>query len=761
MPKSSTYTAAHWGVYEVNSSQGHPVITALSADPDPSEIGLHMAAPSLRQVRIARPAIRKSWLEGGPGTNPHLRGREPLVEVEWDVALDLVAKDLDRIIKDHGNQAIFGGSYGWASAGRFHHAQSQVHRFLNLIGGYVSHVDNYSLGAGRVILPHVVASTEILLDQHTSWEVMAEHTKLFVTFGGVPVKNAQMSAGGAGRHRVTPGMQAMQARGANFVNISPVSDNMPVEAEWLAIRPNTDVALMLGIAHTLIMENLADRSFLASHCVGFDRFEAYVVGASDGVAKTPEWAAGITGVAADRIPELARQMARARTMLNISWSLQRAVHGEQPFWMLVTLAAMLGQIGLPGGGFGVGYGALNSVGHANVKFKAGAFPQGNNPCPAFIPVARIADLLTRPGETFTYNGVTHSYPDIKAVYWAGGNPFHHHQDLNRLLKAWERPEMIIVNEPYWTPTAKLADIVLPVTTPLERNDIGASGGEDFIVAMKKVSEPFAEARDDFSIFCELSKRMNVNFDDGLDEDGWLRRLYGITRTNAADKGIDMPDFERFWEEGLFDLQPMAKPMIMLEQFRHDAAAFPVPTPSGKIEIFSETLASFDLADCPAHPTWLQPPEWLGSQKHPAVTLHLISDQPTRRLHSQLDASPHSRAGKINDREPVDIHPLDAADRGIGQDDLVEIFNARGRCLSSARLTDAVMRGVVRLSTGAWFDPDWSTGVEKHGNPNAVTLDQGASSLSQGCSAQTCLVEIRRLEGNAPPVTAFIIPVDRD
>ncbi|RYE64361.1 MAG: Asp-tRNA(Asn)/Glu-tRNA(Gln) amidotransferase GatCAB subunit C, partial [Oxalobacteraceae bacterium] len=302
MRKSKTYTAAHWGIYEVNSDQGYPVITALSADPDPSEIGLHMATQSLRQVRIARPAIRKSWLEGGPGTNPHLRGREPFVEVEWDVALDLVAKDLDRIVKNHGNQAIFGGSYGWASAGRFHHAQSQVHRFLNLIGGYVSHVDNYSLGAGRVILPHVVASTEILLDQHTSWEVMAEHTELFVTFGGVPVKNAQMSAGGAGRHRVTPGMQAMQARGANFVNISPVSDNMPVEAEWLAIRPNTDVALMLGIAHTLIAENLADRTFLASHCVGFDRFEAYVVGASDGVAKTPEWATGITGVVADRIP---------------------------------------------------------------------------------------------------------------------------------------------------------------------------------------------------------------------------------------------------------------------------------------------------------------------------------------------------------------------------------------------------------------------------------------------------------------------------
>ena len=328
------------------------------------------------------------------------------------------------------------------------------------------------------------------------------------------------------------------------------------------------------------------------------------------------------------------------------------------------------------------------------------------------------------------------------------------------MKAWERPETIIVNEPYWTPTAKLADIVLPVTTPLERNDIGASGGEDFIVAMKKVAEPFAEARDDFAIFCALGERMQIDFADGLDEDGWLRRLYGITQSSAADKGVDMPDFERFWEEGLFDLQPMAKPMIMLEQFRYDPAAFPLPTPSGKIEIFSETLARFELQDCPAHPTWLQPPEWLGSNIHPTDSLHLISDQPTRRLHSQLDASPHSKAGKITGREPVDLHPLDAEARGIVQGDLVEIYNERGRCLSAARVTDAVMRGVVRLSTGAWFDPDFATGLEKHGNPNAVTLDQGASSLSQGCSAQTCLVEIRRVTYHAPVITAFRIPVER-
>lgn len=756
-PAGKMHTVAHWGVYEVDASQSEPLIQGFAQDPDPSPIGLHMAATGLADVRVRRPAIRKSWLEEGPGANPHLRGREPFVEVDWDRALDLLAKELERVRHDHGNEAIFGGSYGWASAGRFHHAQSQVHRFLNLIGGYVSHVDNYSLAAGRVILPHAVASTEFLLDQHTSWDVMAESTQLFVTFGGVPVKNAQMSAGGAGRHRVVAGMQAMEQNGTRFVNIGPVSDNMPVASEWIALRPNTDVALMLALAHVLHIEDLANLEFLQSHCVGYDRFAAYLTGASDGLAKTPEWAEPICGIAAARIEALAREMASGRTMLNISWSLQRAVHGEQPFWMLVTLAAMLGQIGLPGGGFGVGYGALNSVGHDNVRFKSGAFPQGENPVKAFIPVARIADMLLYPGSKFTYNGKEYTYPHIRLVYWAGGNPFHHHQDLNRLLKAWEKPDTIVVNEPYWTPTAKLADIVLPVTTPLERNDISSSGGEDLIVAMGKVMEPLGEARNDFDIFNALSMRMGVDFSEGLDEEGWLRRLYDVTRANAADKGVTMPDFDRFWQDGVVDLLPLRKPVVMLQDFRRSPDRYPVPTPSGKIEIFSETLSGFALQDCLGHPAWFEPPEWLGNRGG-SDQLHLISDQPVRRLHSQLDASPHSKEGKIKGREPAYLNAADARDRALAQGDLIEIYNDRGRLISAVMVSDAIMPGVIRLSTGAWFDMDHERQLERHGNPNAVTADIPSSSLAQGCSAQTCLVRVRKVDKHyAAAVQAFNHP----
>ena len=755
------YTASHWGIYEVREAGSSPRLEAFPGDPDPSPIGLHQLDPELMRLRVRRPAIRRSWLEHGPCAAPELRGREPFVEVEWDRALDLVAAEIDRVRKAHGNEAIFGGSYGWASAGRFHHAQSQVHRFLNAAGGYVRHMDSYSLGAARALMPHIVAPIDHLQVTHTSWDVMAEHTKLFVTFGGVPVKNAQITAGGVGQHRVGPGLHRMGTAGVRFVNVGPVRDNLDTggPVEWWPIPPNTDTALMLGLAWVLRDEGLLDRDFLDRHCVGFERFERYLTGAEDGVAKDPRWAAKITRVPAEQIAALARDMTATRTMLNISWSLQRATYGEQPFWMLVTLAAMLGQIGLPGGGFGLGYGATNATGTPHLRLSGPTLSQGKNAVSAFIPVARIADMLLNPGQPFTYQGKTQRYPDIHLIYWAGGNPYHHHQDLNKLLRAWQKPDTIVVQEQFWTATAKLADIVLPATTSMERNDIGFGKGEGYLVAMRQVIPPVGEARDDYAIFSDLADRLGASdtFTEGLDEAGWLRRLYDECRDRSATAGVDLPEFDTFWEEGLIDLTGHDRPAVLLDRFRADPQANPLRTPSGKIEICSENIASFGLDDCPGYPVWREPREWLGSAAAKEFPLHLLTDQPVRRLHSQLDASPWSREGKIDGREPVYMNPQDAEARGIRDGEVVELFNGRGRCLSAAILTDDVMPGVAKLATGAWFDPDWETGLDKHGNPNVLTLDVGASGFSQGCSAQTCLVQIRRAANYVPDVSAFDLP----
>src|SRR5690349_10190988 len=168
---------------------------------------------------------------------------------------------------------------------------------------------------------------------------------------------------------------------------------------------------------------------------------------------------------------------------------------------------MLGQIGLPGGGFGVGYGAINLMGSPHPGFDGPTLPQGTNHVGQFIPVARIADMLFNPGAEYDYNGKRLTFPDIRLIYWAGGNPFHHHQDLNRLRRAWEKPDTIIIHEQFWNASARMADIVLPATTTLEREDIGFASREPHLIAMRQLTPPVGEARDDYAIFAELARRL--------------------------------------------------------------------------------------------------------------------------------------------------------------------------------------------------------------------------------------------------------------
>ncbi|WP_102225389.1 molybdopterin-dependent oxidoreductase [Acidimangrovimonas sediminis] len=755
------YSAAHWGIYEIHGSDNAPKLRPFRKDPDASPIGLHQMAPELAALRVRRPAIRRSWLEGGPGGRGDLRGRDSFVEVSWDEAVGHVAAELTRVRATHGNRAIFGGSYGWASAGRFHHAQSQLKRFLNCVGGFVAHKTSYSLGAGHTLLPHVVAPLTDLFKQHTSWDVLADHCTLFVSFGGVPAKNTQVASGGAARHRCREGLRNMAASGTRFVNFSPVADNLDTggPVEWIPIRPGTDTAVMLALAHEIVAAGAEDREFLSRCCTGWDRFLPYLQGATDGCAKTADWAAEISGVPAARIRTLAQEMTAHRTMINCAWALQRAEHGEQPFWMTIVLAAILGQIGLPGGGFGLGYGAENSIGSPHVALSGPTLSQGVNPVADFIPVARIADMLLNPGAAFTYDGARLTYPDIRLVWWAGGNPFHHHQDLGRLERAWQKPETIIVNEPFWTPTARRADIVLPATTPLEREDLSYATLEGVLVASRQVQPPLAGALDDHEIFRRVARVMGVEdaFAEGRSSAEWLRHLYDETRRRWQAQGIAMPEYDAFLQEGILDLSDRDERRVMLQAFRADPEGAPLPTPSGRIEIFSDRIDGFGLADCKGHPAWFAPDEALSGPRAQEFPLHLISDQPVRRLHSQLDASPHSVAGKIAGREPVSMHPQDASARGLQHGDAVEIWNGRGLCVSIVRVTPEVMPGVVKLSTGAWYDPDPATGHERHGNPNALTADRGASGLSQGCGAQSCLVDVRKLDAEAAGADPFRLP----
>lgn len=760
---ASVHTGSHWGAYQANLQDGR-LVTVTPHPQDPAPAPLLEALPSAvyHESRIAQPMVRQGYLEHGPASDRAGRGVEPFVPVSWDQALDLLAGELRRVQQTYGNEAIFASS-GWASAGVFHHAGSQLFRFLNGLGGYVSSVTNWSFGAASVILPHVVGSMDPLT-RLTAWPTLRDHTKLLVMFGGMAPKNLQVQNGGLVQHRTLDWLRQLRQAGVECVNISPMRSDAAdlLEAEWLAIRPNTDTALMLALAHTLLVEGRHDEAFLERYCVGFERFRAYLLGTHDGQPKDARWAAAITDLPAERIQRLARQMAAVRTMITVSWSIQRADHGEQPYWAAMTLAAMLGQIGLPGGGVGFGYGATGGNGNAAARMPQPKLPTGSNRVKTFVPVARFADMLLNPGAPYDFNGQRLTYPDIRLVYWCGGSPFHKVQDLNKLLRAWQRPDTIIIHEPWWTPSARRADIVLPCTTTLERNDIGVSRFDGCYFAMQQAIAPVGEARSDYDIYSALAARLGFaeHFTEGRSEMAWLRHLYAETCQEAAQQQLTLPPFEAFWEAGMVEVPRPESPPVLFAAFRQDPEAHPLQTPSGRIEIFSETIDRFGYEDCPGHATWLEPAEWLGSAQSAQYPLHLLSNQPSSRLHSQLDCSTVSLQAKVAGREALWLHPDDATARGIHDGDVVRIYNVRGSCLAGAVVTTAIRPGVVQLATGAWFDPaDPATlgSLDKHGNPNVLTLDKGTSKLGQCSSAQTVLVEVERLTGSPPPLTAFTPP----
>ncbi len=754
---------SHWGAYRADVRDGRLVgVTPFDRDPAPSPLIEAMPEAVHHACRISEPMVRKGFLERGGRSDRAGRGVEPFVPVPWEQALDLVASELARVKEAHSNEAIYGVS-GWASAGMFHSAKPLLSRFLNRFGGFVDQVTNFSFGAASVILPRVVGSMEPV-SQPTTWPSIVDNTDLMLLFGGLPPKNSQVSRNGVTAHETQRWLLKARDAGIEFVQVSPIRDDMATElaAEWLAARPNTDVAIMLGLAHTLLVEGRHDEAFLARYCVGFDRFRAYLLGHSDGIAKDADWAAGISGLDAETLRALARRLAEGRTMISVSYSVQRADHGEQPCWSVIALAAMLGQIGLPGGGFAIGYGANGLNGNPSPRVPQPGLSVGANPTGAYIPVARVVDMLLDPGGQYEFNGETRTYPDIRLIYWCGGNPFHKQQDINRFLRAWQRPETVIVHEPWWTPAARRADIVLPVTTTLERNDIGAAPNERFFVAMQRAIAPVGKARSEYDIYADLAERLGFReaFTEGRDEMGWLRHMYDVTRQKAARKNLEMPDFDGFWRDGYVEFPEAPTPNVMFDGFREDPVRSPLKTPSGRIELFSETIDGFGYDDCPGHPAWIEPAEWLGSDRTARYPLHMLSNQPKHRLHSQMDFAATSRTRKVRGREPVSIHPDDARSRGIRDGDVVRLFNDRGACLAGAVVTDGIRPGVVCLSTGAWFDPVDPRDIgslDKHGNPNVLTLDKGTSKLAQCCMAQTTLVEIERYDGDVPPITAFDTP----
>lgn len=775
--QTTVVTAAHWGPLGVVLEDGK-VVKSGSAIPTSltNELQTVVADQLYSETRVKYPMVRKGYLEGNKDTT--LRGRDEWVRVSWDKAFELVANEMKRVRDTYGATGIYAGSYGWYSSGSLHAARTLLHRYLNITGGFVGSKGDYSTGAAQVIMPHVLGTIEVY-EQQTSWETILENSEIVVLWSANPLTTLRIAWTSTDQQGLEY-FKKLKESGKRVICIDPVRSESCefLGAEWIPINTATDVPLMLGIAHTLVSEGKHDKAFLEKYTSGYDKFEAYLLGKVDGQAKDANWASKLTGIPVELIKQLATDFSTKRTMLMGGWGMQRQRHGEQSHWMLVTLAAMLGQIGLPGGGFGLSYhyanggvpsatgGIIGSI-TANPSVQAGEKTWLDETSKMAFPVARIADALLNPGKTIQYNGSEITYPEIKLVYWAGGNPFVHHQDTNTLVKAFYKPETFIVNEVNWTPTARMADIVLPVTTSYERNDLTMSGDYSMmnIYPMKQVVPPQFEAKSDYEIFAELAKRAGVQeqFTENKSEMDWLKGFYQTAFDAARKNRVLMPKFEQFWQENkpiTFKASEKAKKWVRYEEFRNDPLLNPLGTPSGKIEIYSDVIAKMNYDDCKGYPSWMEPEEFAGNTTTEAP-LALVTPHPYYRLHSQLAHTSLRQKYAVNDREPVLIHKDDAAARGIVNGDIVRIFNHRGQVLAGAVVTDGIIKGTVALHEGAWYDPADLGQTElplcKNGCPNVLTRDEGTSKLAQGNSPNTCIVQVEKFVGEVPEVTVFKQP----
>lgn len=776
-------SGSHWGAFRAHIYAGKvQEIKPLESDTNPTDMINGIKGIIYSPSRVRYPMVRLDWLKKHK-YSAETRGDNRFIRVTWDEALDLFYRELERVQKDYGPWALHAGQTGWRQTGQFHSCTSHMQRAVNMHGNFITKVGDYSTGAGQTILPYVLGSTEVYA-QGTSWSEILENSDNIVLWANDPVKNLQVGWN-CETHQSFPYLEQLKEKVAkgeiNVLSVDPVKNKTQrfLENDHLYINPMTDVAFMMAVAHVLYNEDLYDKEFIKTYCLGFEDFIKYVQGETkDKIVKTPEWAEEICGVKADKIREFARMLVNGRTQILMGWCIQRQEHGEQPYWAAAVVAAMVGQIGLPGGGISYGH-HYSGIGVPSTGFAApGGFPRNldtgskpkwdNNDFNGYsrtIPVARWVDCLLEPGKEIRYNGSKVKLPGYKMMVISGNNPWHHHQDRNRMKKAFKQLQTVVTVEFAWTATCRFSDIVLPACTQFERNDIdvyGSYSGKG-LIAMHRLVDPLFQSKTDFEIFTELTRRFGRHneYTRGMDEMQWVRSLYDDCR--AANKAkFDMPEFDEFWEKSVLDFGE-GSPWVRHADFRKDPEINALGTPSGFIEITSRKIGRYGYEHCQEHPMWFEKTERShggpGSDKFP---YWLQSCHPDKRLHSQMCESEEFRATyAVQGREPVYINPQDAKAKGIKDGDLVRVYNDRGQLLAGAVLTDSYPRGVIRIEEGAWYGPlnEKEGAICTYGDPNTLTMDIGSSELAQATSANTCIVEFEKFTGKVPPVTSFGGPIE--
>ncbi|ALB62805.1 Anaerobic dimethyl sulfoxide reductase chain A [Cronobacter condimenti 1330] len=717
--------------------------------------GLHQVRACLRGRSMRRRVYNPDRLKY-PMKRIGKRGEGKFVRISWEEALDTLAQGMKRIISEYGNEAIYlnygTGTLGGTMTRSWPPGKTLIARLMNCCGGYLNHYGDYSSAQIAAGLNYTYGGWA---DGNSPSDI--ENSKLVVLFGNNPGET-RMSGGGVTYYLE----QARAASQARMIVIDPRYTDTAAgrEDEWIPIRPGTDAALAAALAWVLITEHYVDQPFLDNYCIGYDEktlppgapanghYKAYILGdGPDGIAKTPEWAATITGIPQERIVKLAREIGEAKpAFIAQGWGPQRHSNGELACRAIAMLPILTGNVGIHGGNSGAREGAF--------QLPFARMPTLENPVQTSISMFSWTDAIERgPQMTALADGVRGKDKldvPIKLLWnYAGNCLINQHSQINRtheILQDDKKCELIVVIDCHMTASARYADILLPDCTASEQMDFAldaSCGNMAYVIFADQAIAPRFECRTIYDITSALAVRMGVGerFTEGRTQEGWLRHLYAQSRQAIP----ELPDFDTFRKQGIFKLRDPQGHHVAYQAFREDPAANPLTTPSGKIEIYSSALA-----DIAAH--W-QLPE--GDVIHPLpvyspgfeqVSDPLLAQYPLQLTGFHYKARTHSTYGNVDVlqaacRQQVWINPLDARQRGITDGDRVRLWNGRGEAQVEAKVTPRVMPGVVALGEGAWYQPD-DRGVDHAGSINVLTT-QRPSPLAKGNPSHSNLVQVAR------------------
>lgn len=515
------------------------------------------------------------------------RGEGKFERISWDEALDTIAKEWTRIKNQYGNDSIYwqycSGQQSLVSSRR------AWQRLMNLMGGYLQYYGSYSNAQGAAAFPKTYGGRPSSLPSEIA------NAELYVLFGNNP--SVTRPSGGGKGFQIDAALT--RHRPKKIIVIDPAfTDTCTARADqWIPIRPGTDAALISALAYEFITNGWIDQAFLDRYCVGFDEktlpksapaksdYKSYILGAGpDGTAKTPEWAAPITGIPVDVIRSLAREMAMTKPLfVSQGWGPQRQANGEATCRAIAMVPILLGQVGLPGTNTGAHEG--------NTSFPAVYLPIGKNPVKATIPVYMWTDAILRGPEMTRRNSALHGAEKlrtgIKMIVNSGGNTMiNQHGDCNwtdKVLRDTSKCEFILVCDNMMTPSARYADILLPDTLGPETNDAACQGGSHgdvaCMLAIQEAVKPMYDQKSSFEICRLLAAKLGLEekFTEGRSQMGWVKWCYEETRKKVS----QLPDFATFWKDGMAKVWGYRKDPIALEAFRKDPMKHPLKTPSGQ------------------------------------------------------------------------------------------------------------------------------------------------------------------------------------